>query len=325
MNKILKVENLNVIYKSDFETVNAVNGISFEINKGETLGIVGETGAGKTTTALSIMRLLPEKTGRITNGTIRFKQDIDLLSLNENKMRNVRGKQIAMIFQDPMTSLNPVMRVGEQIAESMLLHNDENKTNKEIEDRVDEVLKYVGISPERKNEYPHQFSGGMRQRVVIAIALTCNPDLIIADEPTTALDVTIQAQVLSMIHELRKKIGTAMIMITHNLGIVALVCDKVVVMYAGRVVESGTVEDIFSANKEHHPYTAGLFGAIPKLRQTKKRLSPITGLMPDPTNLPDGCFFWPRCPRCLEICKVGTTYCFKKDSHVIYCNLFSQN
>lgn len=322
MNKILEVENLNVVYKSDFETVNAVNGISFEVNKGETLGIVGETGAGKTTTALSIMRLLPEKTGRIISGSIRFKHNIDILSLSENKMRNIRGKQIAMVFQDPMTSLNPVMRVGEQIAESMLLHN-ENKTNKEIEDRVDEVLSYVGISPERKNEYPHQFSGGMRQRVVIAIALTCNPDLIIADEPTTALDVTIQAQVLLMIHELRNRIGTAMIMITHNLGIVALTCDKVVVMYAGRIVESGTVEDIFDTNKEHHPYTTGLFEAIPNLHQKKKRLKSITGLMPDPTNLPKGCFFWPRCPSCLEICKFRPPYVFKKDSHIINCNLFS--
>jgi peptide/nickel transport system ATP-binding protein len=321
MSEILKVNNLKVVYQTDFETVHAVNGISFEIKEKETLGIVGETGAGKTTTALSVMRLLPERTGRIVEGDIIFKGN-NLKSLNENDMRKIRGKHIAMVFQDPMTSLNPVFSIGKQIGESILLHN-KNNSKKEIEDRVDEVLKLVGLSPERKNEYPHQFSGGMRQRVVIAMALACNPEIIIADEPTTALDVTIQAQVLLMIRELRNLIGTSMIIITHDLGIVALTCDKVAVMYAGQFVESGTVEDIFNKNKEHHPYTTGLFNSIPNLDYKTKRLMSIPGLMPDPTNLPTGCSFFLRCPDRLQECEHGAISCFKKGSHAIYCNLFS--
>lgn len=320
MSEVLKVRDLNVIYKTEFETVNAVNGVTFDIKERETLGIVGETGAGKTTTALSIMGLLPKPTGIVNKGSIEFKgKNICLLS--ENSMRKIRGKNIAMIFQDPMTSLNPVINIGTQISESILLHNKE-KSIKEVQERVDEVLSLVGLPPSRKKEYPHQFSGGMRQRVVIAMALACNPELIIADEPTTALDVTIQAQVLQMMRELKETIGTSMIMITHDIGIIALTCDNVAVMYAGNIVESGTVEDIFDKNKNHHPYTIGLFKSIPNLRNKSRRLMAISGLMPDPTDLPKGCAFSPRCPSCMEICKQGIPFYYKKDTHAIYCNLF---
>jgi len=323
MSEILKVRELNVVYKTEFETVNAVRGITFDIKERETLGIVGETGAGKPTTALSIMGLLPKPTGRINNGSIEFKGK-NICYLSENDMRKIRGKNIAMIFQDPMTSLNPVINIGTQISESILLHSKE-KSIKEVQERVDEVLSLVGLPPSRKKEYPHQFSGGMRQRVVIAMALTCNPELIIADEPTTALDVTIQAQVLQMMRGLREVIGTSMIMITHDIGIIALTCDKVAVMYAGEIVESGTVEDIFDKNKNHHPYTIGLFKSIPSLHHKTRRLMTIPGLMPDPTDLPEGCAFEPRCPYSQEICKQKRPFYYKKDTHAIYCNLFMKN
>ena len=244
--KLLEVKDLTVVYKGDHELVRAVNGISFDLAPGEVIGLVGETGAGKTTTALSILRLLPDKVGMVTGGSILMDGE-DLQALPEVAMRDIyRGQRISMIFQDPMTSLNPVLRVGEQIAEALIYHNTEKKTRAEIEQRVEETLELVGIPKSRKNDYPHQFSGGMKQRVVIAIALACEPDLLIADEPTTALDVTIQAQVLAMMSELREKLNTAMIMITHDLGIVAQICDKVAVMYAGELVEQGTVEDIFT-------------------------------------------------------------------------------
>ena len=288
---ILSVNNLNVIYKTRKFTVNAVNDISFSLNKKETIGIVGETGAGKTTTALSIMRLLPERTGRITGGGIHFSGD-NLLSLTEAQMQCVRGANIAMIFQDPMTSLNPVLTVGEQISEALVLHNTGNRSPQQIEKRVDEVLTLVGISPSRKKDYPHQFSGGMKQRIVIAIALACEPSMLIADEPTTALDVTIQAQVLQMIRDLRNRLSTSMIMITHDLGIVAQTCDTVAVMYAGELIEIGRIADIFTGDL-HHPYSLGLFGSIPKMREKTERLTPIPGLMPDPTCLPAGCHFSP--------------------------------
>ena len=236
-NLILEIENLRVTYETDLETVEAVNGISFQIEKGKTLGLVGETGAGKTTTALSILRLLPETTGRIKSGVIRF-EGKDLLSASEEQLRGVRGNRISMVFQDPMSSLNPVYTVGDQIGEAIRLHNA-GISPQEVERRVDEILEMVGIMPSRKVEYPHQFSGGMKQRVVIAMALCCEPELLIADEPTTALDVTIQAQVLAMIAQLRKRLGTSMLMITHDLGIVAKTCDDVCVMYAGKLVESG--------------------------------------------------------------------------------------
>lgn len=318
---ILDIKDLTVIYKTDLEIVQAVNGVEFKIGKGKTLGLVGETGAGKTTTALSILRLLPTNTGKIMKGSVRF-NDTDILSLDENKMRQIRGDKIAMVFQDPMTSLNPVMTVGEQIAEAIILHNVKLR-KEDIDKRVEETLNMVGILSSRKNEYPHQFSGGMKQRVVIAMALACEPELLIADEPTTALDVTIQAQVLMMIKELRDRLGTSMLMITHDLGIVAQICDDVAVMYAGEIVESGTVEDIFLANK-HHPYTEGLFGSIPSLDSRSKRLTPIMGLMPDPSNLPEGCVFAPRCKHCMDICTKMHPNCIIEGTHSIRCHLFSE-
>ena len=298
--KMLEIKDLSVIYETDLETVYAVNGVTLSLEKGATLGLVGETGAGKTTLALTLMRLLPERTGKVTSGCITFEGE-NVVELPEANMRKIRGDKIAMIFQDPMTSLNPVLTVGEQIAEALYVHNDSGRSKEEIEARVDETLTLVGIPPARKHEYPHQFSGGMRQRVVIAIALSCEPDLLIADEPTTALDVTIQAQVLMMIRDLRDRLGTSMIMITHDLGIVAQTCDNVAVMYAGEIIEMGSAEDIFTC-PIHHPYTDGLFGSLPNLKEKTDRLHPIAGLMPDPTNLPKGCKFAPRCDKCMEIC-----------------------
>jgi peptide/nickel transport system ATP-binding protein len=317
---ILDVKDLEVIYKTDLDTVQAVNGIDLCIHKGRTMGLVGETGAGKTTTALSILRLLPSTTGRVLAGSIAFHGE-NLLDLDEKSMRAIRGDRIAMVFQDPMTSLNPVMTVGEQIGEALLLHN-EGISKEEVEQRVERMLSMVGILPSRKGEYPHQFSGGMKQRVVIAMALACEPELLIADEPTTALDVTIQAQVLTMIKELRTRLGTSMLLITHNLGIVAKICDEVAVMYAGRVVESGTVEDLFLAPR-HHPYTEGLFGSIPSLSSRATRLTPIPGLMPDPCNLPAGCTFHLRCSRCMEICTRVVPAATTSGTHTIRCHLFS--
>ena len=322
MAELLSVKDLVVKYKTDLETVSAVNGISFSLNKGETIGLVGETGAGKTTTALSLLRLLPERTGKIENGEIIFNGE-DLLKVEKAKMREIRGEKIAMIFQDPMTALDPVMTVGDQIKEALVFHNHDKLTNEQLDKRVSDVLEMVGIPSARKNDYPHQFSGGMKQRVVIAIALVCEPDLLIADEPTTALDVTIQAQVLIMMKELRDRLGTSMIMITHDLGIVAQVCDKVAVMYAGEIIEQGTLEDIFSGDR-HHPYTVGLFGAIPNINDDTDRLNPIDGLMPDPTNLPSGCSFSPRCPHCTERCTKEAPKVYTKGSHQISCHLFEK-
>lgn len=336
---LLNIKDLEVIYKTDLETVYAVNGISLSLDKGETLGLVGETGAGKTTTALSILRLLPDRIGIVKNGSIEFDGQ-DIMALPESEMRNIRGRRISMIFQNPMTSLDPLQTVGEQIAEAILLHdsnaNRERKSKnafekrhstearEKAEKRVDEVLSLVGISPERKKEYPHQFSGGMKQRVVIAIALACEPELLIADEPTTALDVTIQAQVLAMIEDLKEKLGTSMIMITHDLGIVAQTCDKVAVMYAGEIIEQGRLEDVFEAEK-NHPYTKGLFGSIPNIEEKTDRLSPINGLMPDPTVLPKGCNFSPRCPHCMEICKQKEPGYYTEGTHQIKCYLFAKD
>lgn len=319
----LKVKDLEVIYKTDLETVYAVNKISFDLNKGETLGLVGETGAGKTTTALSILRLLPERTAQITGGEIEF-EGRKLLAIPEKEMQRIRGEKISMIFQDPMTALNPVLTVGEQIAESLILHDDKGREKSVIEGRVEEVLEMVGIPASRKKDYPHQFSGGMKQRVVIAIALACNPMLLIADEPTTALDVTIQAQVLAMMTELKEKLATAMIMITHDLGIVAQTCDKVAVMYAGEIIEYGSVEDLFTG-EAHHPYTEGLFGSIPNMEAEEERLHPIEGMMPDPTDLPSGCAFSPRCPKCMEKCKQVHPDLYEEGAHKIRCLLYEGN
>lgn len=344
---LLKINDLQIDYKTDLETVHAVNGISLTLNKGETLGLVGETGAGKTTTALSIMGLLPERTARTNRGSIWFDgQDILAIRgedgsslteeaylaahagqeppaptyLNSKQMQWIRGENISMIFQDPMTALNPVLTVGDQILEALLMHN-EGHTCAELEGRVDEVLEMVGIMPSRKKDYPHQFSGGMKQRVVIAIALACNPKLLIADEPTTALDVTIQAQVLAMMMDLQEKLQTAMIMITHDLGIVAQTCDLVAVMYAGEVIEYGTVEQVFTGDK-HHPYTVGLFNSIPNLELDEKRLHPIDGMMPDPTDLPAGCAFSPRCPHATDRCRSCHPGNYEVDGLTIKCFLY---
>lgn len=317
--QLLEVKNLTVQYVTDGEVVHAVNDISFKLKKGETLGLVGETGAGKTTTALAILRLLPERTGKVPTGQIIFDGE-DLLKLPEHEMQTVRGEKIAMIFQDPMTALNPVMTVGDQIAEALELHDTDGRSREAIQARVDEVLTMVGIPAARKHEYPHQFSGGMKQRVVIAMALACEPELLLADEPTTALDVTIQAQVISMIRELRDRLQTAMIMITHDLGIVAQTCDNVAIMYAGGLIEVGTAQDIFTG-EFHHPYTQGLFGSIPNLKSKAKRLTPIAGLMPDPTDLPKGCSFSPRCPQCCDKCRECAPAVYVKGTHKIACHL----
>ncbi len=281
---LLSVEDLEVRYVLSEETVCAVNGVSFTVNKGETLGLVGETGAGKTTIAKAIMSILPDPPAKIKNGKIMYGQK-DLLAMKEKEVRKIRGKKISMIFQDPMTALNPVFTVGEQIAEVVKIH--ENLKGKESIKRAVEMLEMVGIPGERYGEYPHQFSGRMKQRVVIAMALACNPELLIADEPTTALDVTIQAQVLEMMTKLKEQLNTAMILITHDLGIVAQMCDKVAIVYAGEIVETGSAEDIF--DRPAHPYTTGLFNALPSLADDQTRLTPIHGLVPDPTALPKGC------------------------------------
>ena len=294
---IAEIRDLSVVYHTEEDDVHALNGVSLKLYKGETLGLVGETGAGKTTTALSIMRLLPKHVGEITSGEIYF-EGRDLLKCTEADMRAIRGAEISMIFQDPMTSLNPVLKVGEQIAESIRQHEPDMK-KPQVEKRVEEILEMVGIPASRKNEYPHQFSGGMKQRVVIAIALALEPRLLLADEPTTALDVTIQAQVLQMMGDLQQKLGTSTILITHDLGVVSQNCDRVAVMYAGEVVESGTAKEIFLGEK-HHPYTQGLFGSLPDLNHETRRLSPIDGLMPDMTQVPEGCKFAPRCPHFLH-------------------------
>ncbi len=294
---LLEIRNLSVEYHSDGQIVHAVNGVSLTVERGETLGLVGETGAGKTTTALSVLRLIQEPAGKIADGEIFF-EGVDLLQYSVQRMRGIRGNSISMIFQDPMTSLNPVFTVGDQIAEVIQVHN--RCSAKEAATRSLEMLEMVGIPAERSTEYPHQFSGGMKQRVLIAIALACSPQLLIADEPTTALDVTIQAQVLNMMNELKKKLQTAMVLITHDLGVVAHTCEKVAVMYAGEIVEYGTLEQIFK--KTAHPYTMGLFASIPSLDKKVTRLSPIDGMTPNPTDLPKGCKFHPRCKYATEKC-----------------------
>ena len=316
MDELLNISDLYVQYNTDDATVHAVNGVNLVIHKGEAMGLVGETGAGKTTTALSILNILPEKVGQITRGSVVYGGK-DVRTMNKRELRAMRGKQISMIFQDPMTSLNPIITVGDQIGEMLKLHF-KNMGKEERAQRTDEILRLVGIPAERKNEYPFQFSGGMKQRIGIAIALVCQPDLLIADEPTTALDVTIQAQILQLMRELKQNFNTAMIMITHDLGIVAETCDSVSVMYAGEIIESGTVEDVFQ-KIDNHPYTVGLFNCIPKLDSTEKRLTPIEGFMVDPTNLPTGCKFHDRCPYATERCGSELPKGYKKGTHEIKC------
>ena len=298
MGKLLEVRNLRVQFDTSDGTVKALNGINISLDEGMTLGLVGETGAGKTTLAKSIMRIVPQPPGKTVSGEILY-DGKDILKMDKNEIRKIRGEHISMIFQDPMTSLNPVMTVGEQIAETIKTH--EKISSVEATKKACEMLELVGIKADRAGDYPHQFSGGMKQRVVIAIALACNPRILIADEPTTALDVTIQAQVLEMMQKLKQKFNTATILITHDLGVVAQTCEKAAVIYAGEIVEYGTVHEVFKSMK--HPYTIGLMNSIPKIHVDERRLHPIEGLMPDPVSLPEGCKFCDRCRFALDKCK----------------------
>jgi len=317
--KLLEIRDLRVMYKTDEDDIYALNGINLALGKGETMGLVGETGAGKTTIALSVMKLLPEKTGKTTGGEIFFDgKNFNLAS--EADMRAIRGRDISMIFADPMSALNPIHTVGDQIAEVLELHFPELGREKTSE-KVDEIMEMVGIPADRKVDYPHQFSGGMRQRIVIAIALACKPRLLLADEPTSALDVTIQAQVLNMMNQLKKKLDTSVLLITHDLGVVAQVCDHVAIIYAGKIIEKGSVEDIFEGAR-HHPYTIGLFGSIPDMTTSSARLTPIDGLMPDPTLKIAGCHFADRCPRRMAICETEEPKAVADGTHEIKCHLY---
>ena len=315
--KLLEVKNLSVEYDTEISTVYAVNGLDLDLNYGETLGLVGETGAGKTTTALSVIQLLPEGIGFVTDGSIKL-DGVDMLNAPEEKIRAMRGSVVSMIFQDPMSALNPVMTVGAQIMEVLKIHHPEQSTA-QLEARVDEMMELVGIPAKRKVEYPHQFSGGMKQRIVIAIALACEPKLLIADEPTTALDVTIQAQILELMNDLRHKLGMSIIMITHDLGVVAQMCEKIAVMYAGHIVEYGTTDEIFY--NPQHEYTKGLINSIPKLNaEEKERLVPIEGQPVDLLNPPAGCPFAPRCKSCMKVClNKMPPRTELSDTHYTYC------
>lgn len=313
-NNILEIKNLHVHFITEDETVKAVNGVNLSLQQGESLGLVGETGAGKTTTALSIMQLVPYPPGIITDGEILF-EGKNLIYNTDKENQQMRGYGISMIFQDPMTSLNPIMTIGEQLVEVVLAHKKVSK--EEAKKQVIEMLKVVGVKEDRFNDYPHQFSGGMKQRVVITMALLCNPKLLIADEPTTALDVTIQAQVLDIIRDLQQKYNMSMILITHDLGVVAETCDKVAIMYAGEIVETGTIEEVYTNAK--HPYTRGLFESIPKLDEDNEKLIPIPGSTPNAAALPSGCYFHPRCKYRQEICeKVSPPV--KGQSHLYKCH-----
>lgn len=294
---LLSVRDLVVEYTSNKEVIHAVNGVSFDIIHGETMGLVGETGAGKTTIAKSILRILPDRSSRIKGGEVLF-EGTDILKAKLEDMQRIRGAKISMVFQDPMTALNPVKTIGNQVSSVIALHS--KVKNNEAWSQARDMLAMVGITEDRMKEFPHQFSGGMKQRVIIAMALACNPDLLLADEPTTALDVTIQAQVLEMIKNLKKVKNTSMLLITHDLGIVAENCDKVAVIYAGEIVEYGTAEDVI--DRPAHPYTIGLFGALPDMDNDAEWLEPIKGLPPDMSKLPTGCAFSPRCPQASEEC-----------------------
>ena len=316
---VLEINNLVVEYRTHDGTVHALNGMDLQIEKGKSLGLVGETGAGKTTTGLSVLKLVPRPPGVTVEGVIKLNGE-NIFEKSEDEMDDIRGNIVSMIFQDPMTSLNPVLTVEDQIAEVIERH--ENVSREQSFAMARDMLESVGIPGARGSEYPHQFSGGMKQRVVIAMALACNPNLIIADEPTTALDVTIQAQVLNLMRKLREKYETSLLMITHDLGVVAETCDMVSVMYAGRIIEHGTLEDIFDHTK--HPYTEGLFNSLPNLINRKAKLKPIKGLMPDPSNLPGGCSFHPRCEYAMEICsKERPKKIFRTDEHFVECHLYN--
>lgn len=320
METILELRDLEVQYYSERRIIRAVNNLSLDMRKGTVLGLVGETGAGKTTLALSILNMIRAPQGKIIDGSIRFAGS-DVLAMSKHELRNMRGKHVAMIFQDPMTALNPVLTVGEQIAETVLRH--EGVSKEAAWKTAGTMLETVGIPYDRAKEYPHQFSGGMKQRVVIALALACNPKLLLADEPTTALDVTIQAQVLDLMRKLIKEQGTSVLFITHSLGLVAENCDEVATMYAGEIVEFGTVNQLFG--NPLHPYTKGLFGSLPDLSAVSDRLMPIPGLMPDPTNLPTGCFFNPRCPYATDRCRSTHPEDIDIQGHRVKCHLYSKD
>ncbi len=296
--EILKVTDLCTSFFTHSGEVKAVNGLSFSLEKGKTLGIVGESGSGKSVTSFSIMQILAPG-GKITGGSIKYNGQ-ELVGASKEKMNSIRGGKISIIFQDPMTSLNPVFTIGNQLVEAIMLHTDRNKA--QAKERAKEMLSLVGVNePEKRlKQYPHEFSGGMRQRVMIAMALACEPDILIADEPTTALDVTIQAQILDLMKELQKKLGMSIILITHDLGVVAEMCDEVIVMYAGQVCERGTADEIF--NNPRHEYTKGLLRSIPKAERNGERLIPIGGSPVDLLNMPDGCPFSPRCANAMKIC-----------------------
>lgn len=320
INPAIEIKDLVVEYRTDTGVVQALNGLDLVIEKGKTLGLVGETGAGKTTAGLAILNLIPNPPGVIVSGSIKLDGE-DVLTKTQKEMESIRGNNVSMIFQDPMTSLNPVINVEDQIAEVIEIHDKVSR--EESIKRAKAMLELVGIPGERGTEYPHQFSGGMKQRVVIAIALACSPNVLIADEPTTALDVTIQAQVLEMMKGLKDKYDTSMLMITHDLGIVAEICDTVSIIYAGNIVEHGTLEDVFANTK--HPYTEGLFNSLPNLDDRKAKLKPIKGLMPDPTNLPAGCAFCTRCDYVMDIChtqKPGKV--FRNNEHYVRCHLYNE-
>ena len=313
---LLEIKNLSIQYQTMVRTVCAVNDISLTIEKGETLGLVGETGAGKTTTALGILRLVPDPPGKIVGGEILYNGE-NVMEMNEAQLRDMRGGKISMIFQDPMTALNPVMRVADQIAEGIHLHSKCSKGEAMME--ACRMLEMVGIPAERGVEYPHQFSGGMKQRVVIAMALACSPELLLADEPTTALDVTIQAQILDLLKELKDKISSSIMLITHDLGVIAHMADYVVVMYAGRVVEKGTTEEVF--HHPCHPYTIGLMKSKPVVGKKVDALYNIPGSVPNPVNMPDYCYFRDRCEQCVEKCREGhyPPWIQVSDTHVVAC------
>ena len=319
---LLQVKNLKTYFYTDEGIARAVDGVSYHVNKGETLGLVGESGCGKSVSTLSIMQLIPNPPGKINEGEIIFKEK-NLLKFSEKQMRQIRGNEISMIFQEPMTSLNPVFTCGDQIQEAIILHQKVSK--KEARDLTIEMLKKVGIpAPEiRVDEYPHQLSGGMRQRVMIAMALSCNPALLIADEPTTALDVTIQAQILDLLRKLQEEFHMAIIMITHDLGVIAELADNVAVMYAGHIVEYAGIKEIF--NNPKHPYTVGLLQSIPKLTENKDRFSVIKGILPNPINFPEGCRFHPRCPIAMDVCKKKKPVEIQLNGHQISCWKYTDN
>ena len=332
---VLDVKKLNTSFVSDGKTVRIVKDVSFQLKRGKTLAIVGESGCGKSVTVHSIVKLLPqnarfhadhvlyrrldEKTGKVS--------EFNIAEMNPKgkEMRALRGADLGMVFQDPMSSLNPVYKVGDQVAEALMEHNKGMKKEEALK-RVLQMFKNLGIpDPEsRLHDYPHQFSGGMKQRVVIAMALVCDPMLLLADEPTTALDVTVQNQVLDMMGKLKEELNTSMILITHDLGIVCQMCDNVAIMYAGEIIEIGSVYDIFDFSKPHHPYTKGLFGSLPSMQGDSKRLKPVAGLMPDPMNLPQGCKFNPRCEHCAEKCKTEIPEPFTDGTHSIRCHLYNK-